>query len=132
MSFELPQITLDKVDVKRKDDTFTITVNFSNTGNLPVALRQAQLVKIVQEDRLQLSFDKKLTKGGTKAQLQILNPATFDKTLYLGYTQPGQKQTATFQVKLNGIKGAKGKVKLLSTRGGYAEQEITLGQPDEK
>lgn len=132
MAYELPQISLDKVEVKSKGDTFTINVTFSNTGNLPVALRQAQLVKIVQEDRLQLSFDKELTKGGDKAKVHITQPATFDKTLYLGYTQPGQKQSASFTVKLNGVKGAKGKLKLLSTRGGYAEKEIILGQPDEE
>jgi murein tripeptide amidase MpaA len=132
MAFELPQITLGKVDIKQKGDTYTINVSFSNTGNLPVALRQAQLVKIVQEDRLQLSFDKELTKGGDTAKVQLTNPATFDKTIYLGYTQPGEQKTASFTVKLNGIKGAKGKLKVLSTRGGYIEKEITLGKPDEK
>ncbi|MDT8415291.1 MAG: M14 family metallopeptidase [Flavobacteriaceae bacterium] len=132
MAFELPQITLGKVDIKQKGDTYTINVAFSNTGNLPVALRQAQLVKIVQEDRLQLSFDKKLTKGGDTAKVQIANPATFDKTIYLGYTQPGEQKTASFTVKLNGISGAKGKLKVLSTRGGYIEKEITLGKPDDK
>lgn len=132
MAFELPQITLGKVDINQKGDIYTISVTFSNTGNLPVALRQAQLVKIVQEDRLQLSFDKVLTKGDDKAQVQIVNPATFDKTIYLGYTQPGEQKTASFTVKLNGIKGAKGKLKVLSTRGGYIEKEITLGKPDDK
>jgi len=131
MAFELPQITLGKIDIKQKGDTYTINVTFSNTGNLPVALRQAQLVKIVQEDRMQLSFDKDLTKGGDTAKVQITNPATFDKTAYLGYTQPGEQKTASITVKLNGINGAKGKLKLLSTRGGYIEKEITLGKPDD-
>lgn len=132
MAYELPQISLDKIDIKQNDDTYTISVSFSNTGSLPVALRQAQLVKIVQEDRLQLSFDKELTKGGDTAKVQIVSPTTFDKTVYLGYTQPGEKKTASLSVKLNGIKGAKGKLKLLSTRGGSIEKEITIGKPNEK
>jgi len=37
-----------------------------------------------------------------------------------------------FEVKLNGIDWARGKVKILSTRGGYIEKEIELGNPPEE
>jgi hypothetical protein len=128
MAFELPQLTLDKLEVKPKKDTYTITVKFTNTGNLPVALKQAQLVKIVQEDRIKVDFDKELLKGGKDAKVKIITPALYDKTIYTGYAQPGQSKEVTFEVSLNGLKGAKGKVKILSTRGGYIEKEIVLGE----
>ena len=85
------------------------------------------MVKIVQEDRLQLSFDKELTKGYENAKVQITAPELYDKTIYLGYTEPGETQKATFEVMLNGIEGAKGTLKVLSTRGGFIEEEFTLG-----
>jgi len=128
MAFELPQLTLDKLEVKPKKDTYTITVKFTNTGNLPVALKQAQLVKIVQEDRVKVDFDKELLKGGKDAKVKIITPSLYDKTLYTGYTQPGQSKEVAFEVQLNGIKGAKGKMKILSTRGGYIEKEVILGE----
>ncbi len=129
MAMDLPQITLDKFDVKKKGaDTYTINVKFTNTGKLPVALKQAQLVKIVQEDRLQLEFDKELTKGGNDAKVKITSPTLFDKTIYLGYTNPGESREAGFEVQLNGIEGVKGKLKVLSTRGGLIEKEVVLGK----
>jgi hypothetical protein len=132
MAQELPQITLDNIDVNKVDNsTFEVTVEISNTGKLPVALKQAQLVKIVKEDRIQLQFDEELTKGFEQASVQITKPALYDKTVYLGYTEPGESKTATFTVLLKGIEGAKGTVKVLSTRGGYIEKEIVLGTVEE-
>ncbi|MBO6794586.1 MAG: peptidase [Balneolaceae bacterium] len=132
MALELPQITLQNIDINKIDgSTYQIEVEISNAGNLPVALKQAQLVKIVKEDRVQLQFDEELTKGFEDAAVQITTPDLYDKTVYLGYTEPGESKTAVFIVKLNGIDGAKGTVKVLSTRGGYIEKEITLGTPEE-
>ena len=88
------------------------------------------MVKIVREDRVQLQFDSKLTQGGDEAQVQIINPSLSDKTQYMDRTLPGQSQEATFEIKLNKIKGAKAKVKILSTRGGYIETEVTIGTPE--
>ncbi len=130
MAMELPQLNIDDVSInKKKDNTYEISVTWTNTGQLPVALKQAQLVKIVQEDRLKLEFDKDLTKGFEKAQVKILTPTTYDKTIYAGYTEAGETQKATFLVQLNGVKGAKGTLKVLSTRGGYIEREVILGNP---
>lgn len=131
MAFELPQITATKAEVKKKGNTYTITVRFTNTGKLPVALKQAQLVKIVQEDRVQLEFDKELTKGGEDAKVRIIAPSAFDKTVYTGYTEPGESREVIFTVELKDLDGVKGKLKVLSTRGGYIEQEIVLGKVEE-
>lgn len=128
MALELPQITLEKVEVNEiGSQLYEVEITIANTGNLPVALKQAQLVKIVKEDRLQLQFNDDLMKGFDEAAVQIVSPDLYDKTIYLGYTDAGEQKTARFEVRLNGIDGAKGKVKVLSTRGGYIEQEITLG-----
>lgn len=133
MALELPQITLDNIDIQKKNrNTYTVKVSFTNTGQLPTALRQAQLVKIVREDRVQLQFAEELTKGGEEAQVQVLSPTLFDKTQFMDRTLPGQTQVATFEIKLNKIDGAKATVKILSTRGGYIEKEVVIGKPKEE
>lgn len=132
MAFELPQITLEDISIEEtSDNNYRIVVSFSNTGNLPVALKQAQLVKIVREDRVQLQFDEELTKGFEDAKLKIITPTLYDKTIRTGYTNPGENKKAVFEVVLNGIEGAKGKLKILSTRGGFIEEDIILGNPPE-
>lgn len=127
MAMELPQITVDDLSIKKSGDAYTVTVKFTNTGALPVALKQAQLVKIVQEDRVELEFEKELMKG-EKPKVTISSPDTFEKTIYTGYTEPGQSQQVSFTVQLAGIEGVKGKLKILSTRGGYIERELVLGK----
>ncbi|WP_420155727.1 M14 family metallopeptidase [Siphonobacter sp.] len=129
MAFELPQIELTNVSVKSLGtDEYEVKVNWTNSGKLPVALEQAQRIKIVQEDRLMLDLDKALLKGDTQAKVIITEPSLFDKTIYAGYTGPGEKKEAIFKVKLNQKGSIKAKVKLLSTRGGYQEKEITIGK----
>ena len=132
MAMELPQIELNDVVVKaKKDNTYEITVKWKNTGKLPVALEQAKLVKIVQEDRIQLNFKSDLTKGFEDAKVKILTPSTFNKTIKAGYTNAGESKSASFEVQLNGINGAKATLKILSTRGGYIEREVIIGTPEE-
>src|SRR5690606_12712731 len=64
MAKKLPQLTISDMKVKKlPDGEFEITLEWSKTRDLPVALEQAKLVKSVQEDRVTLDFDKELTKG---------------------------------------------------------------------
>jgi len=86
------------------------------------------LVKIVQEDRVSLDFNKDLTKGYENAKVKITSPTLYDKTIYSGYTDVGEKKAATFRVKVEGTEAVKGKIKLSSTRGGYFEREFILNQ----
>jgi hypothetical protein len=128
MAKELPQIDLKDVVVKAlPNNEYEIKVRWTNSGKLPVALEQAKLVKIVQEDRVTLDIDKALLKGFEEAKAVITQPALFDKTVYAGYTKIGEQKETTFKVKLNQSGSIKAKVKLLSTRGGYKEKEITIG-----
>ena len=63
MAKYLPGLEWGKIEVKRvrsyKTDSadYQIKIGVINNGKLPTALRQAQLVKIVREDRIELEFD---------------------------------------------------------------------------
>lgn len=127
MAKRLPEIKIDDVKVERTDDgLFNISLTWTNVGGLPVALEQAKLVKIVQEDRVSLVFDKKLTEGYEEATVQIVSPELFDKTIYSGYTDRNEQKSVNFTVKVNSNEEIKGKVRLSSTRGGLHEREIIL------
>ncbi|HRI80420.1 MAG TPA: M14 family metallopeptidase, partial [Cyclobacteriaceae bacterium] len=131
MAKELPQIDLTDVTTKSiGNGEYEIRVQWTNSGKLPVALEQAKLVKMVQEDRVQLDIDKALLKVTKEvpAKVVITLPATHDKTIYAGYTDVREKKEAIFKVKVNQKESVKVKVKLVSTRGGYKEREIMLGQ----
>ncbi len=129
MAFELPQIELTNVTVKPlANNEYEIKVSWKNAGKLPSALEQAKRIKIVQEDRVMLDIDKALLKESPEAKVVITEPALFDKTIFAGYTAAGEQKEATFKVKLNQSGSIKAKVKLLSTRGGLVEKEITIGK----
>ena len=129
MAKELPQIDLTDVTVKAlANNEYEVKATWTNSGKLPVALEQAKRVKMVQEDRVTLDIDKALLKGFNEAKVMITQPDLIDKTIYTGYTNVGEKKEATFHVKLNQPGPIKAKVKLLSTRGGYKEKEITIGK----
>lgn len=127
MAKRLPQVSITDVKVKKRSEgEFEISLSWTNSGKLPVALEQAKLVKIVQQDRVMLDFDKKLLQGDENAPVRILTPSTYEKTIYAGYTGVGEKKTATFIVSVKGELPVKGKIKLSSTRGGFVEREFTL------
>jgi hypothetical protein len=130
MAFHLPQLELKDLSVKclesNSDSTlYSITISWENTGRLPTALKQAQLIKIVQQDRVQLEFDDKLIKGKS-AKLKIVDPLTFDKTVRTGYTEPGETKKISFKVAAYIPEEIEGKIKVLSTRGGLIEKSILL------
>ena len=131
MSKQLPLI--DDVDTQvrthRGDDstTYEVTVSWTNSGQLPSALRQAQLVKIVQEDRVRLVFDDSLTDGDTP-QLKIVSPSRRNKTIAAGWTEPGEQKAVTFEVRTYGVSSVEGTVHVLSTRGGLVKVPLVLGE----
>lgn len=130
MALELPQLELvrfsaERIESGEKEREYEVAVTWTNTGKLPVALKQAQLVKIVQEDRVQLEFDKELLKKPDPV-VMIVEPSTHDKTVRAGYTEPGQSQSARMVVRVRGEEPVEGKAKVLSTRGGYIEIPFKL------
>ncbi|SMD46116.1 Predicted carboxypeptidase [Aquiflexum balticum DSM 16537] len=126
MALDLPQIEIKDVKVTKSGNEHIVKVTWTNSGKLPVALDQAKRVKIVQEDRLMLEFDKELTKGHENALVQITTPELYNKTIFAGYTEPGETKQAEFRVKVSQKEPVKAKLKILSTRGGYLEREIIL------
>jgi len=126
----LPEIKITDVKVNKRtgENIYDIHVSFTNSGYLPTALEQALLVKIVQEDRVRLEFDKELTRDRDHPKVEIIVPEVTDKDVYLGRTRQGEVKTAYFKVKFNGIYEAKCTVNVLSTRGGHVKKEITIGR----
>jgi hypothetical protein len=132
MAKHLPLLEMEEVRIRRAQDeedraTYEITVEWKNVGKLPTALRQAQLVKIVREDRAILEFDRDLT-GGEEPRVEIVDPSYSDKTFYAGWTEGGSTNRATFRVQVRGDDPVEGTVRVLSTRGGVLTAELTLGE----
>ena len=111
----------------RGDDstTYEVTVSWTNSGRLPTALRQAQLVKIVREDRVRLQFADSLTDGDSP-QLRIVTPSRRNKTISAGWTEPGERKSVVFEVRTYGGSDVEGTVHVMSTRGGLVKVPITL------
>lgn len=129
MAKKLPELKVEEVTVtKISDGEYEVALTWKNVGGLPVALEQAKLVKIVQEDRVTLVFDKELTKGYEEAKVKIESPELYDKTIYTGYTGLGETKSAKFKVRVEVDEQVKGKIKLSSTRGGLFEQEFVLNK----
>ncbi len=133
MALHLPQIddVEARVRVHRGDDStsYEVTVSWTNRGKLPTALRQAQLVKIVQEDRVRLQFDSALTRGESP-KLRIVTPSGRDKVIAAGWTEPGEEKSVRFEVRLYGVPGVEGEVHVMSTRGGMVKVPLVLGEPE--
>jgi len=122
---ELSDVAVRRIAAEGDSATYEVTVAWKNAGLLPTALRQARLVKIVQEDRAELVFDRALTRGESPG-VRIIDPATRDKTVRAGWTEPGETKSVTFRVRRYGNAKVKGKVRVLSTRGGVLEKEIEI------
>lgn len=133
MAQHLPRIdsvTADVEEVGSWSDSaqYRVRVGWTNSGKLPTALKQAQLVKIVREDRVRLQFDSTLVEGPNPT-VRIVVPETHEKTIEAGWTQPGESKSVVFQVRTYGIPGVEADVRVLSTRGGQVELPLVLGQP---
>jgi murein tripeptide amidase MpaA len=133
MAKHLPQIDDVAVDVERterwEDSTaYRVDVSWVNSGILPTALRQAQLVKIVQEDRVRLEFDSTLVRRDAPV-VRITVPVTRDKEIRAGWTQPGERKSVSFELRTYGVPGVEGEVHVVSTRGGLVKIPLVLGRP---
>jgi hypothetical protein len=136
MALRLPcldweSLKITAVDTGPDSATYRIRVQWTNRGRLPTALMQARLVKIVRQDRVRLEFEKDLLKEPNPG-VRIIDPPTFDKIRYTGWTAPGERGEAVFTVRIYGLSGVRGKVQVLSTRGGFLEKELILGHPEKQ
>jgi hypothetical protein len=128
----LPELEWRDVSVRRArqhgtdSTTWEVRVQWRNAGRLPTALRQAQLVKIVQEDRLYLEFGE-ASGGGQARAPAIVEPALRQGGVWSGWTEPGQTKTVTWRVRTYGGDPVTARLRLDSTRGGVLRRDITLG-----
>jgi len=122
------EVTVDELDRSSDSTTYRVSVSWSNSGKLPTALRQAQLVKIVQEDRVRLQFDSTLVKRDAPV-VRIVDPETRDKVIRTGWAGPGERKSASFDLRVYGVPGVEGEVHVMSTRGGLVKVPLVLGRP---
>jgi hypothetical protein len=141
----LPQLEWDDIIVKKKkayknDSTdYSIKVSFKNTGKLPTALKQAHLVKIVNEDRISIRFDNKLVRGASPAIKLITggsgggrdyygsgrpSSARSSATQNAGFTKGGETREVEFIVRVYGEEEISGKASVSSTRGGILKDKV--------
>lgn len=154
MAKALPGLAWDNIEVRRirsyKADSadYQIKITYRNTGLIPTALRQAQLVKIVRDDRVIIeidsmmpvsekpayriintedakrSRDKQLAEGG----LFLENPVHGRPAIkFLPATEGGKTTTAVFIIRRYGNAEVTGKASVQSTRGGVLrEREFVI------
>ena len=131
MAYALPELAWEDVRVRRAErhgtdsTTWEVRVRWRNNGGLPTALRQAQLVKIVQEDQLRLSFPRD-TAAGARAP-RVLEPETRGGAVWSGWTEPGETKTVTYRVRTYGSEPVRANLRLDSTRGGVLRREVEIG-----
>jgi hypothetical protein len=130
MALHLPLVEIDDVTVAMLEQhgdsaTHEVRVRWTNTGRLPTALRQAQLVKIVTEDQVDLEFDDGLMDDDTR-RVRIVEPGTRDKTIRAGWTQPGETKEVIFRLRTFGSEPVEGTVNLRSTRGGHVQLPLRI------
>jgi hypothetical protein len=154
MAKALPGLEWENIEVKRirsyRTDSadYQLNVRFRNTGLLPTALKQAQLVKIVRDDRVIIEIDsvalvdekpayKIINAEDTRRRreqllttegLYLENPAYGRPAIkFVPATQGGSVTTASFVFRI--YKGAvlNGKARVLSTRGGVlGDREFSI------
>jgi hypothetical protein len=142
MAKSLPELTWENIEIKKiksyKTDSadYELKVSFNNIGKLPTALKQAHLVKIVKDDRVEVNFDS-TNVSGEKPEFKILpeeKPSSGSGgkgytiqgnsvSKIVADTQGGAMTSAIFNIRI--YKGIEltGKAHVLSTRGGVLKDK---------
>lgn len=140
----LPELAWEPIEAKKiksyKTDStdYQLKVSFRNNGKLPTALKQASLVKIVQNDKVVLELDTAGIAKGKPAYKVIeetkANPQRESRgggfmdqerpavrppvTKNVPFTDGGTVTSAIFTIRLYNRTELKGKASVISTRGG--------------
>jgi hypothetical protein len=148
MAKYLPELSWENIEVKKlksyKTDSadYQMKVSFRNNGKLPTALKQAHLVKIVNEDRIVLEFDTAGIASG-KPGYKVLqeekpsrardargryndNERAAQQSVVsenVPDTDGGSVTTAVFRIRFYNRSELKGKASVLSTRGGVLKDK---------
>jgi len=116
----LPQVKIvsTKIEpVKKEPGTFEIVSVFTNEGFLPTALKQADRVKIVRPDAVQIALPAGLEFAGSRARQEI------------GYLQSKQTKEVRWKVKGQLKPESEVEVTISSTRGGVEKAKAKLALP---
>jgi len=129
LSQSLPELHAGSPQVRRISSdadsiTWEVRVSVTNSGRLPTALKQAELIKIVRPDRVELTLDD-LAMGGDDRQARWVEPA--GGRFELGYLQPGETKEAVITFRTYGVDDFTGSFEVLSTRGGVVRGELSSG-----
>jgi len=139
----LPELAWGNIEVKKtktyKSDSidYQLKVSFRNTGKLPTALKQANLVRIVTNDRVILNLDttgaaagktgykiieeqrpaeNREARGGFQDFERSAAPRPVSRNV--PFTEGGAETTAVFNIRLYKRTELSGKASVFSTRGG--------------
>jgi hypothetical protein len=145
----LPALAWENIEVKKvksyKADSadYQVKVSFRNTGKLPTALKQAALVKIVNDDKVIFEISTKADSSGKygyrilnlekgKSPRERLNSGGYflenpetgrPVTKVVPYTQGGASASASVTIRIYGNRTVEGKASVLSTRGGVLKDK---------
>jgi hypothetical protein len=150
MAKALPGLEWENIEVKkirsyRTDSAdYQVNVRFRNSGMLPTALKQAQLVKIVRDDRVIIKIDSVALVDGKPAYkiinnedtrrrrdqqfatggLYLENPAYGRPVMkFVPATEGGSVTTASYVIRIYKGTVLSGKAEVLSTRGGILKDK---------
>jgi len=107
---------LERISSEPDSTTWELRIPVRNNGLLPTALRQADRVKIVRPDWVEVEMEG-LRTGGDDPQVRFLESPQGRYT-FPEYFQPGQTQEAVLTFRTYGVEGFEGRFEVLSTRGG--------------
>jgi hypothetical protein len=147
----LPMVVMHDPVVRERNGEYTIEVEVENKGFLPTALKQAQLVKVVQQDRIELEFpagmipsrrgDRRRFEGmygssssrrqpeqAEKPKVEILAPEKDQPFVEIGRIPGNEKIKVSFRLRLNDIENTTCKIRYVSTRGGVRSKDILIGK----
>jgi hypothetical protein len=132
MAKSLPELAADPASVRKVSESsdstvWEVRVTVHNRGRLPTALKQADLVKIVRPDRVDLQLDG-LRMGGDDPEARWMEPTR--GRFELGYLQPGETREAVFTLATYGAESIGGTFELISTRGGVVRGALSSEDPD--
>lgn len=142
----LPRLSWADWEVKKlksyKNDStdYRVRLAYRNEGKLPTALRQADLIKIVKQDRFNIQFAGELAEG-EKPRYQVLEetlnqPRPWRKEdakpshkyyKEVGHAEGGATNTAEFKIRVYGSGSLQLKASVETTRAGQLpEKAITI------
>lgn len=140
----LPELAWENIDIKKlksyKGDStdYQVTISYRNVGKLPTALRQADLVKIVRPDNIQLTVvkgekfkiigdDFRAVREGRRFDntTAVKAPTKYSKNT--GYTDGGSVNTSQLTIRVYGDEPVSFKALVNTTRAGVLpEKDIIL------